>query len=78
MHHLVGELLLDDHVSSGESFVDIALGELNVSSDVALLVGPLAQIGGRQVFLDQRCVVGHGGADVHHRRQNFKVNLDQV
>ena len=78
MHHLVGEFLLDDHIGFLETFLDVALGELDMGGNIALLVGTLAKVGGGQVFMQKRGVIDHGLANVHHRRQDFVFHFDQV
>ena len=64
---LVAELHLDYYVSRSETLVDVTLGVLDMGGDVALFVRALAQFGGGQVFVEQRCVVGHGLIDCHYR-----------
>ena len=63
---LVAKLHLDYYVSQSETLVDVTLGVLDVGGDVALFVRPLAQFGGGQVFVEQRCVIGHGLIDCHY------------
>ena len=76
VYGFVTELALDYDVCCCKAFFDIALGMLNVSGDVALLVCALSEFCRRKVFLNQGGAVYHRLMDVHKWLQNFVVDLD--
>ena len=65
---LVAEFQFNDHIGGGKALFDITLGELDMGCDVALFVGALTKFSGRQVFVEQRGVFGHGLLYGHNRR----------
>src|SRR5262249_13243388 len=72
------ELTLDDDGGLSESLLDIALLELDVLGDVAMLAGWLAERLGDEIVVEQRRVVPHGGTDIGDVRQWLVLDGNQL
>ena len=78
MDGLRPELALDDDVRLLEACFYVAQDVLLVAGDVRVGLVVLAfQPGGGQALVENRRVGCHGGLDVHDRRQDFVLDLDE-
>ena len=71
------EVPLDDDLRLGEPLLDVAFFEDQVRSDIARLARLLARRIGEQVFVQERRARPHRLANVHHRRQQLVIDLDE-
>ena len=77
VHRSSVEFAFDHVIGLREALVHVALFVAEPIGDVAVLVGFFAELGGGQVFVQQRGVVFHGVEHVGTGRQNLVVDLDQ-